>query len=135
MKLFNYAGGPLYPCLFFIASVNDENSGSFILKTGDTVFARTGATVGKTYLFDDRDRKLVFTGFFFRFSPNESTMLTEHFRNLTLTKTHRDWVKTVSTRRGQPGTNAEEYCSLKIPLPPLPGQKAIAHILSLTILQ
>src|SRR5665647_1364187 len=34
-------------------------------------------------------------------------------------------------RSGQPGINAEEYGSLKLPLPPISEQKAIAHILSL----
>lgn len=33
-------------------------------------------------------------------------------------------------RSGQPGINAEEYASLKIPLPPLPEQKSIARVLS-----
>lgn len=112
-------------------SVNDENSGSFILRKGDIVFARTGATVGKTYLYDERDGELVFAGFLIRFRPDENILLTEHLKNFTLTKSYWDWVKPISMRSGQPGINAEEYGLLKLPLPPLPEQKAIAHILSL----
>ncbi|MBI2281097.1 MAG: restriction endonuclease subunit S [Bacteroidetes bacterium] len=112
------------------ASVKDENSEKFLLNKGDIVFARTGATVGKTYLYDERDGKLVFAGFLIRFRPDEKKLLVEHLRNFTQTKPYWDWVKTISMRSGQPGINAEEYGSLKLPLPPLPEQKAIASLLS-----
>lgn len=113
------------------ASVDDINSKKFVLRKGDIVFARTGATVGKTYLYDERDGELVFAGFLIRFRPNENQLIVEHLKNFTNSKIYWDWVKTISMRSGQPGINAEEYGSLKIPLPPLPEQKAIAHILGL----
>ena len=67
-------------------SVNNENSGNFILKKGDIVFVRTGATVGKTYLYKDKDGKLVFAGFLIRFSPNEKNLLSKYLRGLLLIK-------------------------------------------------
>ena len=112
------------------ASVDDENSNSFVLRIGDIVFARTGATVGKTYLYNERDGKLVFAGFLIRFRPNEKQLLVQHLKYFTDTKIYWDWVKTISMRSGQPGINAAEYGSLKIPLPPLPEQRAIAQLLS-----
>ena len=90
------------------ASVNDENSGNFVLSKGDIVFARTGATVGKTYLYNEKDGELVFAGFLIRFRPNEKILLSQHLKNFTDTKSYWDWVKTVSMRSGQPGINAEE---------------------------
>jgi type I restriction enzyme S subunit len=112
-------------------SVDDENSNNFVLRKGDIVFARTGATVGKTYLYDEKDGELVFAGFLIRFKPDEKILFSQHLKYYTSTKSYWDWVKTVSMRSGQPGINAEEYGSLKLPIPPLPEQKAIAHILSL----
>jgi type I restriction enzyme S subunit len=112
-------------------SVNDENSGNFLLSAGDIVFARTGATVGKTYLYDSKDGELVFAGFLIRFRPNEKFLIPQHLKYFTSTNLYWNWVKTVSMRSGQPGINAEEYGSIKIPLPPIPEQKAIAHILCL----
>ena len=113
------------------ASVNDEDSSKYILSRGDILFARTGATVGKTYLYEESDGNLVFAGFLIRFRPNENILLPEHLKYFTSTKTYWDWVKTVSMRSGQPGINAEEYGSLKIPLPHPFEQRAIGHILGL----
>ena len=112
------------------ASVGDPNYEQFILKNGDIVFARTGATVGKTYLYKHKDGILVFAGFLIRFRTIEKILTSQHLKYFTETKHYWDWVKTVSMRSGQPGINAEEYASLKIPLPPLPEQKAIAQVLS-----
>ena len=112
------------------ASVSDPNSEQFVLKIGDIVFARTGATVGKTYLYKPADGILVFAGFLIRFRTNEKLLTPQHLKYFTETKHYWDWVKTVSMRSGQPGINAEEYSSLKIPIPPLPEQKAIAKVLS-----
>jgi type I restriction enzyme S subunit len=112
------------------ASVGDPNYEQFILKNGDIVFARTGATVGKTYLYKPADGILVFAGFLIRFRTNYNILTSQHLKYFTETKPYWDWVKTVSMRSGQPGINAEEYASLKIPLPPLPEQKAIARVLS-----
>ena len=111
-------------------SVDDENSGKFILNKGDIVFARTGATVGKTYLYDIKDGVLVFAGFLIRFRTNENILLPIYLKFFSSTKTYWDWVKKISMRSGQPGINAEEYGLLKIPLPPLPEQIAIAQLLS-----
>ena len=111
-------------------SVNDESSGNFILKKGDVVFARTGATVGKTYLYDARDGELVFAGFLIRFRADETYLLPQHLKFYTSAKPYWDWVKTVSMRSGQPGINAEEYGSLKLLVPPLPEQRVIAACLS-----
>lgn len=112
------------------ASVGDPNYQQFILKNGDIVFARTGATVGKTYLYRPTDGILVFAGFLIRFRTNEKLLITQHLKYFTETKHYWNWVKTVSMRSGQPGINAEEYASLKIALPPLSEQRAIAQVLS-----
>lgn len=112
------------------ASVCNTNYEQFVLKNGDIVFARTGATVGKTYLYNPTDGILVFAGFLIRFKTNEKILTPQHLKYFTETKHYWDWVKTISMRSGQPGINAEEYASLKIPLPPLPEQKAIARVLS-----
>lgn len=113
------------------ASVNNPNSGSYHLKDGDIVFARTGATVGKTYLYNREDGDLVFAGFLIRFSPNAQKIVPYYLKAYTNTSTYWKWVKITSQRSGQPGINATEYCSLQIPVPPLAEQRKIAEVLGM----
>lgn len=111
-------------------SVNSSNSENFHLQEGDIVFARTGATVGKTYLYNPNDGNLVFAGFLIRFSPNTQKIIPYFLRAYTNTTIYWNWVKIISQRSGQPGINAAEYCSLQIPVPPLTEQQKIVEILS-----
>lgn len=113
------------------ASVNSPNSKNYHLKEGDIVFARTGATVGKTYLYDSADGDLVFAGFLIRFSPNERKIIPYYLKTYTDTAAYWYWVKIISQRSGQPGINAAEYSSLQLPVPPLAEQRKIAEVLGL----
>ena len=110
-------------------SVNNLNSGSYHLKDGDIVFARTGATVGKTYLYNREDGDLVFAGFLIRFSPDKQKIIPYYLKAYANTSTYWKWVKITSQRSGQPGINATEYCSMQIPVPPLAEQRKIAEVL------
>lgn len=113
-----------------MVSVCNEQSENFLLEDGDIVFVRTGATVGKTYLYNPKDGTLVYAGFLIKFKPDPRKLLSKYLSLFTQSNVYWNWVKTVSMRSGQPGINAEEYSELKIPLPPLPEQRAIANILS-----
>ena len=85
------------------ASVDNSNSSQFILREGDIVFARTGATVGKTYLYDSKDGQLVFAGFLIRFTPNSNKAVPYYIKACTETASYWNWVRVISQRSGQPG--------------------------------
>lgn len=111
-------------------SVKHPNATSFFLRDGDLVFARTGASVGKSYLYRDRDGPLVFAGFLIRVSTEPSKLLPIYLSYYVQSKRYWDWVMAMSIRSGQPGINVKEYGTLQLPLPPLPEQRAIAEALS-----
>jgi type I restriction enzyme S subunit len=113
-----------------ITSVKHIDSEKYVLEKNDLVFARTGASVGKTYLYDPADGNLVFAGYLIRVKPNSEKLFPQYLKFYTQTHTYWNWVKTMSMRSGQPGINSNEYASLQISLPPLEEQKAIARILS-----
>ena len=111
-------------------SVDYENWEEFLLEESDILFARTGATVGKSYLYKKEDGKLVYAGYLIKFSINKELILPQFLKYWVNTNYYWYWVKKMSVRSGQPGINAEEYKKLLIPLPPLKEQEKIAKILS-----
>ncbi len=101
----------------------------YLLKEGDLLFARTGASTGKSYLYRKADGNLYFAGFLIKFSL-DSNNSREFIFYQTLLVSYKKWVKIMSMRSGQPGINAEEYSTLPISLPSLPEQQKIADFLS-----
>src|SRR3989344_5681233 len=69
-------------------SVNNTLADSYYLEEGDIVFARTGASVGKTYLYNKNDGKLVFAGFLIRVKANPKILDCKYFICLTQTKSY-----------------------------------------------
>ncbi len=106
--------------------VDSPLSGNYILQKGDLVFARTGATVGKTYLYNEADGVLVFAGFLIMVSPDENLLDSNYLKFLTETSYYLNWVGLMSQRSGQPGINGNEYGNFHVPKPNLMEQKMIS---------
>ena len=111
-------------------SVRHPNVQTFFLNKGDLVLARTGASVGKSYLYNPNDGPLVFAGFLIRVSPNPGELQPVFLAYCVQSKRYWNWVATVSIRSGQPGINGQEYGTLLLPLPGPAEQRAIAEALS-----
>lgn len=111
-------------------SVKNRNTNQYFLGQGDLVFARTGASVGKSYEYDPEDGPLVYAGFLIRVSPDSDRVNPTFLANYCRTQKYWNWVKSVSLRSGQPGINGSEYGSLAIPTPNISEQRAIATALS-----
>lgn len=111
-------------------SVRSEMSDSYYLSDGDIVFARTGASVGKSYRYNSDDGPLVYAGFLIRVRPDSGKLLPAFAAAYVTTINYWRWVRVMSMRSGQPGINGNEYAQLPIPLPPLPEQRVIAAALS-----
>ena len=108
------------------AEITDKN----LLKAGDIVFARTGASVGKVYKYRAEDGALIFAGFLIRVRPDNSKYCSDYIFQYLFTEEYKRWINITSSRSGQPGINSNEYASLPIPFPSLPEQQKIASFLS-----
>ena len=105
-----------------------EFSDEYLLEENDIVFARTGASTGKTYLYNPNDGDLYFAGFLIKFHIKDANARFVFYQ--TCTHEYEKWVHVMSTRSGQPGINSEEYSTLKIKLPCIEEQQKIADCLS-----
>lgn len=105
---------------------NLSKAENYILKKGDILFARTGASVGKTYRYRESDGKVYYAGFLIRASI-DSQFDTEFVFQNTLTKQYNNFVRITSQRSGQPGINAQEYSQFNLMVPELDEQRKIGN--------
>ena len=112
-----------------LTSPDGQLEEKYLINVGDLLFARTGASVGKSYLHQNECGKIYFAGFLIRFTIKNAIPYFVYAQ--TLTEHYQKWVSKTSMRSGQPGINAEEYKSYPIFLPTtIEEQQKIASCLS-----
>lgn len=112
------------------ASISEENAADYLLNDGDILLARSGATVGKSYMHVSTNERCAFAGYLIRFRPNRTEVVPEYLRQFFQSSKYWLWVRDTQRALAQPNINATEYGSLPVPVPPLPEQRKIAAILS-----
>jgi type I restriction enzyme S subunit len=113
-----------------IKCVTYKDAEGYYLKANDLLFARTGATVGKTYLHRSNTSRAAFAGYLIRFSLDTKKIDSEYLFQFTKSSIYKTWLEQTIRAGAQPNINAQEYSSLQIPYPPLSKQRKIAEILS-----
>ncbi|MDE5620602.1 MAG: restriction endonuclease subunit S, partial [Ruminococcus sp.] len=113
-----------------IVSPLGKKDDKYIVKEGNILLARTGASVGKSYLYNENDGKLYYAGFLIRMSVKNNYVPYFVFLQ-TLTETYNKWVTITSMRTGQQGINAKEYSAFSFKIPCLEEQQKIADFLSI----
>lgn len=101
----------------------------FLVQKNDLLFARTGASVGKTYLYDETDGKMYYAGYLIKahIKPEYDS---QFIFQLTLTNEFKKWVKKESMRTAQPGINAECLAKYKMMIPCMEEQQKIGSFLA-----
>lgn len=101
---------------------------NYRLSEGDILFARTGASVGKSYIYKASDGLVYYAGFLIRARIKPEYNSEFVFQN-TLTGDYEKFIKVTSMRSGQPGVNAQEYSQYQIMVPSKPEQDKISDCL------
>lgn len=101
---------------------------NYKLSEGDILFARTGASVGKSYIYKASDGLVYYAGFLIRARIKPEYNSEFVFQN-TLTGNYEKFIKVTSMRSGQPGVNAQEYSQYQIMMPSKPEQDKISDCL------
>ena len=100
----------------------------YCLASGDIVFARTGATTGKSFLVDDPP-DAVFASYLIRLRLLDKKLLPEFVSLFFQTAGYWKSIKEGSAGSAQGGFNASKLGALSIPIPPLPEQQRIVGLL------
>lgn len=98
----------------------------YLLNEGDILFARSGATVGKTIRYQSKYGRCIYAGFLIRLIPNLDKVIPEYVFGFTKSAYYEEFVKKTQRAVGQPNINAQEYGDLKICVPPLDIQRQFA---------
>ncbi|WP_417571461.1 restriction endonuclease subunit S, partial [Parasutterella excrementihominis] len=96
--------------------IDFEEAAPYRLAEGDVLFARTGASVGKSYRYVRTDGEVYFAGFLIRFRFKDKEAAEFVFQN-SLTAKFQNFIKTSSQRSGQPGINAQQFSGYQIAVP------------------
>lgn len=103
---------------------DDNKVSSYILCNGDILFARTGATVGKSYLIKNLTQKAIYASYLIRVQTF-NLIIPEYVKLFFESEYYWAQIELNSVGIGQPNVNGTILGSLNIPLPPLSEQKRI----------
>ena len=106
---------------------SEENYENYKLQKNDLLFARTGASVGKTYLYRESDGEVYYAGFLIRARLHDSYDGNFVFQQ-TFTDKYKQFIDITSQRSGQPGVNGKEYGDWKIGIASYSEQSAIGTL-------
>ena len=104
------------------ASIEEQ----YVLHQGDFLFARTGATAGKTYLYKETDGKAIYAGYLIRFKT-KNELLPEYLDIYTRTHYYLDWVEEYKKVNERPSLNANIFSDVLLPIPPIEIQQQVVN--------
>ena len=105
-------------------TIKESEYETYGLKSRDIMIARTGGTIGKTYIVESLEEKAVFASYLIRMIPIEN--INENFiKRFMESPFYWKQLKSSSMGTGQPNVNGTALKNLVVPLPPLKEQKRI----------
>ena len=104
----------------------EEKVTNYFLKNGDIVFARTGATVGKSYLVENLTVESIYASYLIRIRTSQ-VLNQKYIKYYFGSQTYWNQITDKSSGIGQPNVNGTSLANLIVPLPPLAEQKRIVE--------
>ncbi len=105
-------------------TIKEKDLTTYQLQNRDILIARTGGTVGKTYIVRELEEVSVFASYLIRAIPLES-IDEEYIKLFMASPCYWSQLTDAATGTGQPNVNGQSLSNLILPLPPLAEQKRI----------
>tara|TARA_R110000851_G_C13101874_1_gene568651 strand:+ start:14816 stop:16177 length:1362 start_codon:yes stop_codon:yes gene_type:complete len=90
----------------------------YMLSDGDILLARSGGTVGKSFLYRNSWGKCCFAGYLIKASIDENKISADWVYLNTLTNFYWDWIKSTQIQATIQNVSAEKYNSFSVAVPP-----------------
>jgi len=112
-----------------IVSPSEINK-KYFLEEGDILFARSGATVGKTLRYKNSYGQSIYAGYLIKLVPNVDIVLPDFIYYFTKTNYYKRLIESNIKAVAQPNINAKQYGDFLLPLPPIDLQNKFAQIVT-----
>ena len=109
-------------------SLTEKQAVGYILEDNDILFARSGGTVGKAFIYKSKYGRSAFAGYLIRAQINKENN-PWYVYYFTQSSAYEEWKKKIFIQATIQNIGADRYSLLEIPLPPLPEQEKIADYL------
>lgn len=101
----------------------------YLLKKGDLLFARSGATVGKAFLFEE-DYAACYAGYLIKTHMDLQKVLPKFVYLYTQTFAYQRWKESIFIQATIQNISGERYANMQIPMPTLEEQNKIIDMLT-----
>lgn len=109
-------------------SLTEEQANGYILEDNDILFARSGGTVGKAFMYKSEYGRCAFAGYLIRAQINRLND-SKFIYYYTQSSSYDEWKKQIFIQATIQNIGADRYSILEIPLPSLSEQQTIASYL------
>lgn len=113
-------------------SLPDSIAKDYLLKDGDILFARSGATVGKAYQFKTslgEEKSYCFAGYLIKAEPDINQIMSDFLNYYTQSGAFMSWKDSIFNKATIENIGADKYSELNVPIPPISEQEAIVAYL------
>lgn len=112
----------------------DGYNSQYLLQENDFLIARSGNTVGKTFLYQNKYGKAIYAGYLIKFVIDTKLIDPLYLLYYTKSSIYKKWILANMRVSAQPNINSEQYLESPIIVPPIDKQRDIVEHIS-TMLQ
>ena len=104
--------------------IEENDIDTYLLKVNDILFARTGGTVGKSFLVEEVPERAIYAGYLIR--TRYSSLLNPHYMKLFMeSQLYWEQLKNGTIATAQPNCNGKTLAKMLLPIPPTKEQDRI----------
>ena len=107
--------------------INEREILNYLLHPNDILFARTGGTVGKSFLVKELPKEAIYAGYLIRTIYNSTELSPSYLKLFMGTELYWEQLKKGTIATAQPNCNGQTLGQMLTPLPPLAEQQRIVE--------